>query len=338
MILVTGGTGFTGSHLLLNLVLKNDKVRALKRKSSSTYWVKKIFEWYRPDDNHILFDKIEWFDGDINDIFCLDECVYGVKKIYHCAALVSYSPSERGQMLRINVDGTANLVNAALQKNVEKICHCSSISSLGASKAGEVVDESFFWKTSASNSYYAISKFNSEREIWRGSVEGLNVVVINPSIIIGPGNPANSSGQIFKSVIDGLKFHSNGITGFVDVRDVADIMLKLMESDINNERFIVNSENLSYKDVFTKIAKNYGIAPPKYNAGKFLSEIAWRAEWLRSIIVKSKPLITKETARSANKQSFYSNKKIKEALNYEFRTIDKAIHNTCSFLKKYYAK
>ncbi len=338
MILVTGGTGLTGTHILLELTLAGQKVRALKRDTSSTDWVKRVFAWYRPDDYQSLFDKIEWFEGDVNDIFSLGEAIKGVEKIYHCAALVSYMPSDRERMLKVNVEGTENLVNIALKEKVKKICHCSSVSALSSKDNVGYIDESFFWKTSLQNSYYAISKFNSEREIWRGSEEGLGVVIVNPSIIVGPGDPLRSSGQFFGTVLKGMKFYSNGITGFVDVRDVAAIMVKLMDSNIKNERYILNSENLSYKDFLTKIANNYGTSPPKYCAGKFVCDIAWRLEWLRSILTGSNPSMTRETARSANNLSFYSNKKIKDTLNYDFIPIDGAIANTCGFLKKYYDK
>ncbi len=335
MILVTGGTGLIGAHLLLNLVLKNDRIRALKRNSSSTIWIEKVFKWYRPEDYNSLFNKIEWVNGDINDLFALKEAVQGVDLIYHCAAVVSYFPSDREQMMKINVEGTANLVNVALTENVKKICHCSSIASLGAPDKDEYVDESFFWKTSPRNSYYAISKFNSEREIWRGAQEGLEVVVVNPSVVIGPGDTSKSSGKIFGSVLKGLKFYSDGVIGFVDARDVANIMIKLMESNISNERFILNGENLSFKDLFFRIAKYYGISPPKYNAKKILIQIVWRIEWLRSKFMKSKPLITKEAARSANRKTRYSNKKIKNTLSYEFISIDDSIKNACDFYKKH---
>lgn len=334
MILVTGGTGLTGSHLLLNLTKAGNKVKALIREGSSAEWVKKVFEWYSPGDHQSLFNNIEWVEGDVNDLFSLREAVQGIKYIYHCAAVVSYQPSDKDLMMKINVEGTTNLVNVALKEGVKKLCHCSSIASLGLAEKEEVVDESFSWKTSPRNSNYAISKFNSEREVWRGSEEDLDAVVVNPSIIIGPGDPARSSGQIFKSLLGGLKFYSNGITGYVDVRDVADIMIKLMNSDIKNERFILNSENISYRDVFTKISNCFDKAPPKYKAGKFLSEVAWRLERLKSMATGSKPLITKETARSANNKTFYSNQKIKNKLNYEFTPIDDAISNTCEFLKK----
>jgi len=328
----------TGSHLLLELISAGEKVRVLKREYSTTGWVEKVFEWYRPDDHKALFDKIEWVDGDLNDLLSLREAVKGVKKIYHCAALVSYAPSDKAEMKKTNIEGTANLVNAALYENVEKICHCSSIAALSLPEKGEVVNESFFWKTSRDNTYYAISKFGSEREVWRGSEEGLDMVMVNPSIIIGPGDPSRSSGMIFKFLLKGLNLYASGTTGFVDVRDVADVMVKLMNSDIKNERFIINGENISYKELFTKVANCLGISPPKYRAGKVLGEIAWRLDRLRCLFAGGKPLVTKEIAGFINRQIFYSNQKIRNALNYRFTPIDDAVSNTCGFLKRYYDK
>lgn len=338
MILVTGGTGLVGSHVLLKLTGIGYKVRALKRENSSTVWVERIFKWYKPDNYKNLLSLIDWVDGDVNDIFSLHEIMDGIKQVYHCAAMVSYLPGEKNTMLKVNVEGTANVVNVALYEGVEKICHCSSISSLGFAGNDVVVDENCFWETSHCNSNYAISKFGSEREIWRGSEEGLDVIIVNPSVIIGPGDPSRSSGQIINSILKGLKYYSSGITGFVEVRDVASIMIKLMNNSINNERFIINSENLAYKELFDKIANWYGIKPPKYNAGNFICEVAWRVEKIRCMITGNDPLITKETAKAANKKTKYSNQKIKEMIDYQFYTIDEAVSNACAFLKEHYDK
>lgn len=297
--------------------------------------VQKLFSWYAPEQGNEFFSRIEWVEGDINDIFSLQEALSGVKTVYHCAAMVSFVPADRMQMMKVNVAGTANLVNACLQQGVEKLCHCSSVASLGQPELGQPSDESLIWKTSSKNSWYSISKFGAEREVWRGSEEGLPVVIVNPSIIIGPGDTSRSSAQLYQSVKNGLKFYTKGITGFVDVRDVASAMVQLAESQIVNERFILNSENLQYRQVFNYFAECAGVPPPKYYAGPFLSGLAWRLEKLRSLLGGKKPLITRETARNANSVRHFSNEKIRKATGIYFRPVSEAAANTAGFYKKY---
>ncbi len=335
MILLTGGTGLVGSHLLYELTLEGKKVRALKRKGSRIDIAEKIFEWYNPENYKNQFNLIEWVDGDLSDIFSLRDALQGVKNVYHCAAVVSFVPSERPKMLKINIDGTANLVNACLLENVEKLCHCSSIAAVGRPDKGTWVDESLIWKTSRKNSYYSISKFGAEREVWRGSEEGLKVVIVNPSVIIGPGDPYRSSARLFTTVKDGLRFYSSGSTGFVDARDVAKAMKELTESDIHDERYILNSENISYKKLFEIFAHHAKVKPPFFKAGRTLSEIAWRMEKIRSLVTGSNPLITKETARSANSRYEFSNEKIISELGLKFYTVEEAAENTAGFFEKF---
>jgi dihydroflavonol-4-reductase len=335
MIFLTGGTGLVGSHLLYELTAEGQKVRALKRKDSRPDIVEKIFAWYNPQNFNKQLKLIEWIDGDVSDILSLQEALKGVNHVYHCAAVVSFVPSERPKMLKINIDGTANLVNACLLEGVKKLCHCSSIAAVGRPDKGTWVDESLIWKTSRRNSYYSISKFGAEREVWRGSEEGLDVVIVNPSVIIGPGDPNRSSARLFTTVKNGLRFYSSGATGFVDVRDVAKAMNELMKREIENERYILNSENLSYKEVFEVFARYAGVRPPFFKAGKFLSEVAWRLEKSRSLITGGNPLITKETARSSNSRFRFSNEKIIQELGFTFRNIEDAASNTAGFFEKF---
>jgi dihydroflavonol-4-reductase len=335
MILITGGTGLVGSHLLYDLTAAGKKVRALRRPDSNINILKNIFEWYNPNGAQSQFELIEWADGNVSDVYSLQEALQGVKQVFHCAAVVSFVPSERPQMLKINIEGTSNLVNASLREGVEKFCHCSSIAAVGRPDKGTWVDESLIWKTSRKNSYYSISKFGAEREVWRGSEEGLDVVIVNPSVIIGPGDPYRSSARLFTTVKNGLRFYSSGATGFVDVRDVAKAMCMLMESNKVNERYILNSENMSYRELFGIIAKHAGVKPPFFKAGKALSEIAWRLEKVRSLITGSNPLITKETAKSANSNFRFSNEKVINELGLTFHTIDQAAENTAGFFRKF---
>jgi len=335
MILVTGGTGLVGSHLLFELVSKGNKVRALKREISNTDLVRRLFHWYNPKDGEKLFESIEWAEGDLNDIFSLKDAMQDVRYIYHCAAMVSFMPEDRQVMMRANVDGTANLVNVALDSNIEKFCHCSSVAALGMPQKDNTIHESLVWKTSKKNSWYAISKYGSEREVWRAAEEGLPVVIVNPTVVIGPGDPARSSAQLYQSVKNGMKFYTSGVTGFVDARDVASVMVRLTESDILNQRFILSSEDLSYQELFFLFAYYSGAQPPRYRAGRFLSELAWRLERMRSFITGQKPLLSKETARNANIKRYFKNEKIKEAMGVEFRPVREAAENTSLFFRKY---
>ncbi len=335
MILVTGGTGLVGSHLLFELCSQGRRVRALRRDGSNTELVKRLFHWYDPDAGERLFEGIEWAKGDLNDLVSLQELMQGVRIVYHCAAMVSFMPEDRQTMMKANVDGTANLVNVALMNDLEMFCHCSSVAALGAPLKDNRVHEALVWKTNAKNSWYAISKYGSEREVWRASEEGLPVVIVNPTVVIGPGDPTRSSAQLYQSVKSGMKFYTSGVTGFVDARDVAEAMVRLTESGIRNQRFILSSEDLSYKDLFTLFAHYSGAKPPKYRAGRIMTELAWRMERVRSFMTGQKPLLSKETARNANIKRNFSNEKIRETIGMEFRPISEAAENTSKFFKKY---
>ncbi len=335
MILVTGGSGLVGSHLLFELCSRGQKVSALKRDASNTDMVRRLFNWYDPEKGEELFAGIRWVEGDLNDIVSLQEAMSGIRYVYHCAAMVSFMPEDRQVMMKANVEGTANLVNIALLNDVEKFCHCSSVAAIGSPYRGNEVTESLVWKTSKKNSWYAISKYGAEREVWRASEEGLPVVIVNPSVVIGPGDPARSSAQLYQSVKNGMKFYTTGVTGFVDARDVAAAMAKLVESGIVNKRFILNSENLSYKELFSLFAYYSESRPPRFRAGRLMTEVAWRMEKVRSFMTGQKPLLSKETARNSNIRRYFSNEKIKNAIDIEFRPVSEAARNTSLFFKKY---
>ena len=323
MILVTGGTGLLGSYLVHDLISSGKKVRAIKRITSDTSSIEKLFR-----DTPL---SIEWVDGDVLDIFSLQEAMKDVTHVYHCAAVVCFNPSAFDDMMKINVEGTANVVNAALDTGVKKLCYVSSIAAIGRAKNGEAITEDTEWEPSGNNSVYAISKYAAECEVWRAIAEGLDAVIVNPSVIIAA---RGISGKMFEQVQKGLKFYTEGVNGFVDVRDVAKAMLRLMDSEIKNERFILNAENCSYRNVFAEIADNMGKPRGTMKANPFLAEIAWRVEALRSLLTGSKPLITKETARTANKKYFYSSEKIKKATAMEFIPVKQSVKYACEvFLK-----
>jgi len=238
-------------------------------------------------------------------------------------------------MMKVNIAGTANMVNAALEKGVKKFCHVSSIAAIGRAEKGKLTSEETFWKSSPDQSNYSISKYGAEREVWRAAEEGLNVIVVNPSLIIGGGNWTQSSSNMFSSGYSGLKFYSSGAMGFVDVRDVSKLMIRLMESNYSNQRYIVNAENISFKKYFEIMHLAFGKSIPSIKAGKFLSGFAWRAEKIKTMLTGKPPLITKETSRSANSISYFSNDKILKAFpDFKFISVEQSLKDTCQLYLK----
>lgn len=317
LFFVTGGTGFLGAHLLHCLVDNGERVRALRRPDSNMDLVASIQ------------NKIEWIDGDVLDVVALEDAMQGVDFVFHCAAMVSFDPADRKRMMKINVEGTANVVNAALEAKIKKLLYVSSIAALGRHADKPHVNEKIQWENSPLNTAYGHSKFLAECEVWRGQEEGLQVVIVNPSIIIGAGRWDQASGRFFRQVYQGMKFYPTGVTGFVDVRDVVSAMLQLMDSDIVGERFILSGENLSYKTFLSKIAGYLGKKAPHQKATPLLAALAWRADWLRGKLSGEKPLLTSETARSSSAKVYYDNNKITEALeDFVFTPMDVSIRGT----------
>ncbi len=333
MILVTGATGLIGSHLIYKLLQQNDKIIAIKRQNTQIEKIKTIFSYYTKNYEE-LFSQIIWRDADILSYEQLNDAFEGVKKVYHCAAIVSFDAKMKKLILKNNVVGTANLVNIALERKIDKLCHVSSIASLG-DKTDNMITEITERDLNIKHSTYSVSKYDSELEVWRAIEEGLNAVIINPSIVLGPAadNWKNGSPSIFYSIWKGIKFYTEGVTGYVDVNDVVNIMIQLMESNITAERFILNAENLSYKQVFSKIADALNIQPPKYKATKPLLALAWRMDKIKSLLPYQQHNFTRETALSATNISKYDNSKIIKTLNYSFKNIDQTISEVANILK-----
>ena len=327
-IFVTGGTGLLGTHLLVKLAKEGQSIRALKRENSNLGIVKQVFDFYESGN---LFSSIEWVNGDITDITSLPEAIGNATKVYHTAALVSFDPRDREKLYKINIEGTANVVNACLEKGIEKLCYVSSTAAVGKSKDNAVVVESNDWNEEEVSSNYAISKHYAENEVWRGIAEGLDAVMVNPCVVIGPGDWNRSSGTLFKTVSKGLKFYTPGANAFVDARDVVDTMFLLMESNIKSERYLVIGENLTYKDLFTKIAIALGVNPPSILVKGLLVDVSWRLEKLRSLLTGNPPVVTSESAKSAVNTVTFSNQKLVEATGFNFRSVDEAAQNAAKF-------
>lgn len=334
-IFVTGGTGMTGAHLLLKLAEKGYNIKALKREKSNIEITQKIFN-YHSDKGDELFLNINWINGDLLDYNILDKAMKNVDHVYHTAAMVSFKPSEKHEMIYNNVQGTANIVNASLENGVKKLCHVSSVAALGETDKGKELTEDTE-KTDYKNvSGYAVSKYRSEREVWRGIAEGLNTVIVNPSIILGAGNWYHGSPRMINSVWERLNYYTKGENGFIDVRDVINTMILLTESDINKERFILNAENLPFRTVFNIIADNLNKKRPSKYANNFMLHTLKIFDILRYYINNTEPRLTKHTLHSAQQIHTCSNKKIKEALNYKFIPVNRSIEDICKiFLREF---
>lgn len=336
MILVTGGTGLIGSHLLLDLCKFGKPVRALYRPRSDRELVRKIFNYYSPNFDS-LFLTIEWVEGDITDVISIEDAMKGVEYVYHCAALVSFKKRDREKLEKINVEGTSNIVNACLEAKIKKLCYVSSVAAIGKGEENKLLDENAKWTHENDVSNYSISKHLAEQEVWRAGEEGLNVVMINPCVVLGPHNWNIGSTVVFKNIYNGLNFYTSGSNAVVDVRVVSDAMIRLMEGEISAERFLVISENLNFKDFCTKMALAMNKKPPTKNISRFMAGVGKRLETIRAKLTRTEPRITKETLNAAFKRFSYSNEKLKKALpELNMRNADEAIKNSVGFFEKNY--
>jgi nucleoside-diphosphate-sugar epimerase len=322
MILVTGATGFLGSYIVCQLVKQNKQVRVICRAGS----------------NRLLLEdvkgKIDWFEADILDIVSLEEALQDIDQVFHVAAIVSFRKKDRKTMMQVNVEGTANLVNLCLGMGIQRLLHISSVAALGRSKPKQEITEQNSWVNHKYNSYYGISKFLAEQEVWRGITEGLNAVIINPSVILGAGFWDKGTCRMFGQVDKGSKFAPLGLNGYVDVRDVANIAIRLMNSEISSERFIVNAENVYHRDMLKSIAQEMGKKGPSVFIGKRMTDIAWRLDAFFSALLFKSPVITREITMNMNNAYYYNHDKIVQALEYEFIPMEKTIADTVSVFNK----
>ena len=327
-ILITGANGLVGSATARRFLEAGFRVSALCRVSSDLTLLKDIA------------DKITLIEGDILDIHSLETALENQDFVVHTAAIVSFAPKDRNRMFKVNVEGTANLVNICLEKNIKKLCHVSSVAALGRTTSasekvfGGIIDENQKWEDSPLNSHYAKSKYEAELEIWRAEAEGLAVVVVNPSIILGEGDWHKSSTKLFKYVYDQNKYYTNGDFNYVDVRDVVEAIFRLTTSNIKGERFILNAGTITYKELFEKIALVFNKKAPSHTLSSFWIGVLWRLEALRAFFTNKSPLITKETALNSRTKFAYKNQKVQQAINFQFTDLDETISRVCDFLQK----
>ncbi len=335
MILVTGGTGLVGSHLLLDLVRSGEKVKAIYRNKSKLSEVKKVFSYYvsNKEAEH-LFDSIEWLKADILDIPSLNSAFENINSVYHCAAIVSFNSKNAKQLRTTNIEGTANIVNSCIKFNVEKLCHISSIASMDLAIGDHQITENFTWYPEKSHSDYAISKYGAEIEVWRGTQEGLNAVIVNPGIIIGPGFWSNGSGRIFEKTNKGLRYYIPKTTGFVGVQDVSKASIQLMNSDIKNEQFILVSENLSFKQVLEWAAKSINKKPPRKALKPWLVIMGWIYQSIASTLWGAEKQLTIDSYKSLFQHRYYDNNKVKDAIGFTFTPVKKTIEDAGEIFRK----
>lgn len=320
MIFITGGTGFLGAYILQNLVEKGHAVRALRRASSS-------LPFFVPQS---VWQKVEWVEGNVLDVVALQEGMEGADAVIHAAALVSFLKKDRDEMSHVNVEGTANVVNIALETGIKRLLHVSSVAALGRTANSTTVSEAKKWEENKANTHYAITKHDAEMQVWRGFAEGLEGVVVNPSTILGYGNWHQSSCAIFKNAYNEFPWYTKGVNGFVGVEDTAEAVVRLLFSGISEKRFIVNAENRSFQSVFNTIAAGFGKKPPHRYASKPVSELAWRMEAAKALLTGVRPLLSKETAKIAHTHTLFDNKALLAALpGFRFATVDAVIQKAC---------
>jgi dihydroflavonol-4-reductase len=323
-ILITGATGFLGSYILRKLSSEGyNNIVCIKRPDSSMEMTSGIAD-------------VDWVTGDIMDICFLDEIINGVDIIIHAAAIVTFDPGNFKKMITTAMDGTSNLVNAALDNQVSKFIHISSVAALGRRRKEETITENNIFSKSQYDTTYGLSKFLAEQEVWRGHAEGLNTTILNPSMVLGAGKWHDSSAQIYNRVYDGLKYYPTGSTGWVDVRDVATAVFQCLTSQYNGERYIISSENHTYQSIFEKIANRLHVYAPKQALRSRMGNLLWRLESIRSWLLHQKPVITRETVVSMSAESYYVNEKSVQELNLQYTTIEKTIEDSCKvFLSSY---
>ena len=326
MIVVSGATGFLGAHVVCKLLKVGKKLRAFKRANSSLNEFDFIYRiYFGKEANFQNQPNLIWVEADINDIPSLEEVLEGVETVYHCAATVSFLQSEAELMMQVNVIGTANMVNISLIKGVKVFCHVSSIAALGRKKSGDTMDENSKWENSKLNSNYAISKYKAEMEVWRGAEEGLQVTIVNPGMIIGRGYYTKGALSLIGAAHKGMPFYTEGVNGYVDAEDVAEVMFRLVEEKKFGQRYVLVSENLSNQDLFNFLSEKFGKPLPKIKVTKLLAEIAWRFYAIKRLFNPKGLPLTKETARSSLNKSYYNSSKIKKELNFEFKPVYKTL-------------
>ena len=328
MILVTGGTGLVGSHLLLELTKEGTAVVALFRSQEKVAKVERFFAFAKAESQ---FSAIQWIKADITDIPALEIAFNGITKVYHCAAMISFDPYDFNKLKKTNIEGTANVVNLCLSHTISKLVYLSSIATL-AKTPNSPIDEENHWDPNVPNSVYAISKYGGETEVWRSTQEGLDAVIFNPGIILGEGDYSSGSGALFGRVAKGLNYYTKGGSGVIDVKDVVDMMIQGMESDIVNERFILVAQNWTYKTLLAEIASALQKKEPKRALSTRILRLFRFLDAVKGLFSRKRKL-TKVAVTSAQKVSEYSSAKTSEFFKYSPRDLTLCIERVATHFR-----
>ena len=320
-ILVTGATGFVGSYILRTLVASGYlNLSALRRPKSRMDLVKEIE------------NEVNWIEIDLLDSWSIHEVLKGFKGVIHAGAMVSFSRRDRNLMMKVNTEGTANIVNGCLENDVEKLVHVSSIAVFSRKAGKQLINEETPWDHNANNTHYAISKYHAEMEVWRGGSEGLGMAIINPSMILGSGFWEGTSVALFKTVYKTLPFYPGGVNGFVDVRDVASAAIKLLTNDVVNRRYIISGGNYSYRDILGTIATKLNRKAPTIKLTKAVREMAILQSWLRSIFDRDHNAVTREALRNASGNFHFDATRSILDLDMQYRNVELTIAETAAQL------
>lgn len=329
MILVTGGTGLVGRHLLLKLTEDALSIRAIYRSQDRVKLVEEFFSFAKAQPR---FSKITWIQADITDIPQLSVAFQGVTKVYHCAALISFDPYDFKQLIKINVEGTANVVNLCLAEEVTKLCHLSTIASL-AKLPNTPINEDNHWDPNEQNSVYSISKYGAETEVWRASQEGLPVLIFNPGVIIGEGPLEEGSGKLFKKILKNNPYYPEGGSGFIDVKDLVNLMIQGMSSTINNERFVTIASNHSFKYILDEIAKNLSKKAPAKSISRNVLKFLAAIDSFKGVFTRKRKL-TLPLVNSASQIQTYDNTKIKQTFSFNPTPTEMTLKRVAIYHKK----
>ena len=331
MILVTGATGLVGTYLLAELKKHSkEPIRALYRSEGKLEKSKIVFNNYTGLKDGEAFDEIQWVKADITDILSLEKAFEGITEVYHVAGCVSFQSKDFELLKKVNIEGTANMINLSLDFKVGKFCYVSSIATLNKAPKEATFSEDSHWDPELTNSIYAISKYGGEMEVWRAMEEGLNAVIVNPGVILGSGYWKTGSGRLFSGMKKGSPFYFQGGTGYIDVRDVVKTMRLLMEQACYKERYVLVAENWSFKKCIEHISSSLGNKPPVKKISNQTLRFVSVAESFLSVISNYKPKFSKELLLGLFEEDIYDNSKIKTALGFSFIPVENSIKTHAS--------
>lgn len=333
MILVTGGTGLVGSHLLYFLLQENEKVRAIHRAKSDLNSVKKIFSLYTSEADS-LYNKIEWVEASVNDIPALTEAFKNITRVYHCAAIISFDSSEYKLLKKVNIEGTANIVNLSLANDVKKLCYVSSVSTLGSNIIDSFISEETPWNPDEKNSVYAITKYGAEMEVWRGTQEGLDAVIVNPGVILGTSPNNDGSGVLVGLGAKGIPFYPSGSMGIVDIKDVVRAMIFLMNSAVKNEQYILVGKNITFKELLSKLAVLFEKKPPTKKLSKGIMLFISGIDWLLNKLFNTKRKVVKANVLSMFTNTAYNTDKLRDQFDFKYTPTDETLKRIVTEIKQ----